>query len=105
MRRVKGRIRGYEIKNEQVSLVVSKFICSQLGTIAFSLPLGQHRYVEDYLFPENRRSKYRRTPITLAASTSIAGLLSMVWPRSSFGATCCGFGRVCSLGSQLPSSS
>lgn len=55
---------------------------------------------DGYYLSANLRSKYRRTPMTLAASTSRAGLFSRWLPCRSRG-----FGRVCSLGSQDASSS
>lgn len=60
---------------------------------------------DGYYLSANLRSKYLRTPITLAASTSMAGRLSMWFPCRSLGATSRGLGRVCSLGSQVASSS
>lgn len=56
---------------------------------------------EAVYFSANRRSKYRSTPITLAASTSIAARP----PQASASARSWGLGRVCSLGSQVEISS
>lgn len=62
--------------------------------------MKERNHIEIYL-SANRRSKYRSTPITLAASTSIAAR-ALDFSASSRSR---GFGSMCSLGSQEESSS